>query len=107
MGDSQYSLVGSGSTILSARRALNGIREAEVEFSSARKRASMVVKHGDGLRVYTKGAPDMLFPKLACFLDAEFNILGLEDEADVPALIGSGKDTNINILNRVIKHFAK
>lgn len=40
-----------------------------IEFSSSRKRASVVVKHGNGVRVYTKGAPDMLFPKLRGVLD--------------------------------------
>jgi len=47
----------------------------EVEFTSTRKRASVVVKHtaADGseiARVYTKGAPDMLFPMLGGVLDS-------------------------------------
>jgi len=106
-GEASFSKESSGSRILQARKALNGVKEAEIEFSSSRKRASMVVKHGDGVRVYTKGAPDMLFPKLIGVLDASQNVLGLDDNSAVPKLIGSGEDTNINILNRVIKHFAK
>ena len=66
----------------------------------------MVVKNGDGVRIYTKGAPDMLFPKVVGILDKDFNLLGNDDNAPVPALIGDGEDTNMNILNRVIKHFA-
>ena len=41
-----------------------------VSFTSSRKRASVVVKNGDGVRVYTKGAPDMLFPMLSGVLDS-------------------------------------
>lgn len=33
-----------------------------IQFTSSRKKASMVVKTNYGVRVYTKGAPDMLFP---------------------------------------------
>jgi len=106
-GESNFSTESSGQKMLDARKVLNGVKEAEIEFSSSRKRASMVVKHGDGVRVYTKGAPDMLFPKLVGVLDANQNLLGLEDNAAVPSLIGGGEDTNINILERVIKHFAK
>ena len=33
-----------------------------IQFTSSRKKASVVVKTNEGVRVYTKGAPDMLFP---------------------------------------------
>jgi len=39
-----------------------------IPFSSSRKRGSIVLKHPsqDGMvRIYTKGAPDMLFPKVS------------------------------------------
>ena len=68
-GDINFNKALAGKNILHARKGLNAVKEAEIEFSSSRKRASMVVKHGDGVRVYTKGAPDMLFPKLAGVLD--------------------------------------
>lgn len=41
-----------------------------ISFSSSRKRASIVVRNGDGVRVYTKGAPDMLFPLLTGAIDS-------------------------------------
>jgi len=93
--------------MLAARKGLNAVKEAEVEFSSSRKRASMVVRQGDGVRIYTKGAPDMLFPRVVGILDANQNLLGNDDNAPVPPILGGGEDTNMSILNRVIKHFAK
>jgi len=97
----------AGKNILTARKELNNIKEAEIEFSSKRKRASMVVKTFEGVRVYTKGAPDMLFPKLVGVLDAERNLQDINASARVPSMLGGGEDTNINILNKVIKNFAK
>jgi len=67
----------------------------------------MVVKHGDGVRIYSKGAPEMIFEKLAGVLDTDGNVLDLNDSAFVPALVGGGQDTNLNILERVVKYFAK
>ena len=64
-GDSDYDKSEAGRKIFQAKKGLNQIKEAEIEFTSSRKLASMVVKHGDGVRIYTKGAPEMLFEKLA------------------------------------------
>lgn len=49
----------------------------------------------------------MLFPLLTGVLDAEQNLRGLDETATVPSILGGGEDTNINILNKVVKHFAK
>jgi len=92
--------------MLEAKKKVFDVQLDVVEFSSSRKRASVVVKHGDGVRIYTKGAPDMLFPLLTGVLDSNQSLQGLEDTATVPALLNGGQDTNINILNRVVKHFA-
>lgn len=105
-GDSDYDKSEAGRKIFQAKKGLNQIKEAEIEFTSNRKLASMVVKHGDGVRIYTKGAPEMLFEKLAGVLDADGKVLGLKDYASVPTLVGKGEDTNLNILDRVVKYFA-
>jgi magnesium-transporting ATPase (P-type) len=61
----------------------SGINLAVVEFTSKRKRASVVVKHTvqgkEMVRVYTKGAPDMLFPMLSGVLDSDMKLHGLEE----------------------------
>jgi len=54
-----------------AKKKVNDIVKDVVEFSSSRKRASVVVEHNGGVRIYTKGAPDMLFPLLTGVLDAD------------------------------------
>ena len=68
--DADFSKVKAESTILEAKKEVNEIVQCVVEFSSSRKRASVVVKHNGGVRVYTKGAPDMLFPLLTGVLDS-------------------------------------
>ncbi len=105
--DAGFNKANAGKAMQDAKKEVNNIELAVVEFSSSRKRASVVVKHNGGVRIYTKGAPDMLFPLLTGVLDANQNLQGLEETSAVPALLGGGEDTNINILNRVVKHFAK
>ena len=65
------------------------------------------MKHGDGVRVYTKGAPDMLFPRLSGVLDSSGQAQSLDATSPVPTLLGGGEASNIDILNMVVKHFAK
>ena len=50
----------AGKAMLDAKLKVNEKNDGLdiVEFSSSRKRASIVVHHGDGVRIYTKGAPD-------------------------------------------------
>ena len=81
---------------------------ANVEFTSKRKRASVVVKHTapDGTemaRVYTKGAPDMLFPMLSGVLDSDETLHTLDEKTTY-----DGKDcTELEKLNMVTKKFAE
>lgn len=105
--DADFNKANAGKTILEAKKAVNNIELCVVEFSSSRKRASVVVKHNEGVRVYTKGAPDMLFPLLTGVLDSDMNLQGLDSSANVPELLGGGQASNIDILNKVVKHFAK
>lgn len=80
---------------------------AVVEFTSKRKRASVVVKHTingtEMARVYTKGAPDMLFPMLSGVLDSDMKSHPL-DEATT---YDGEATTEIGKLNLVVKKFAK
>jgi len=80
---------------------------AVVEFTSKRKRASVVVKHTvngtEMARVYTKGAPDMLFPMLSGVLDSDETLHTLDEKTTY-----DGKDcTELEKLNMVTKKFAE
>jgi len=77
-----------------------------VEFTSTRKRASVVVKHTvngtEMARVYTKGAPDMLFPMLSGVLDSDMGLHGLDEQTTY-----DGQEcTEIEKLNLAVKKFA-
>jgi len=80
---------------------------ANVEFTSKRKRASVVVKHTapDGTemaRVYTKGAPDMLFPMLGGVLDSNMKLAPMDGQTSY-----DGEECNeLEKLNKVVKKFA-
>lgn len=61
-----------------------------ISFSSSRKRASIIIRNPEKegtdqeVRVYTKGAPDMLFDKLAGVLDADGNIQSIDGGVACP-----------------------
>lgn len=78
-----------------------------IEFTSKRKRASIVVKtqvNGTEMaRVYTKGAPDMLFPMLEGVLDSDMNVHALNEATEYD---GENCD-QIGKLNKVVVKFAK
>jgi magnesium-transporting ATPase (P-type) len=56
-----------------------------ISFSSSRKRASIVVRNPEKrgtnqeVRVYTKGAPDMLFERLSGVLNAKGDVCGVDE----------------------------
>jgi magnesium-transporting ATPase (P-type) len=54
-----------------------------IDFTSKRKRASIVVKHTvngtDMVRILTKGAPDMLFPMLSGVLDSDMKVHPMDE----------------------------
>jgi len=87
-----------------------------ISFSSSRKRASIVVRNPakegtDGeVRVYTKGAPDMLFDKLSGVVDGEGNVNAVDDSIDCPPeLLEIGNEsqtTYLGILEKTVKLFA-
>jgi len=87
-----------------------------ISFSSSRKRASIVIRNPEEegtdkeVRIYTKGAPDMLFPKLSGVLDAEGNTKGIEDSVSCPpelVKIGNEHETTyLGILEKTVKLFA-
>jgi len=89
-----------------------------VPFTSSRKRASIVVRRpgfegtNNEVRVYTKGAPDVLFDKVNYVLNDEGRIKYFSDETNVPMkLIKEGEPVGTNdsfrgIFERTVKLFA-
>lgn len=87
---------------------------ALISFSSSRKRASIVVRdeskagtNGE-VRVYTKGAPDMLFPLCTGVIDGNGDVQGVSDQCDAPQEVDGieGDDTYMGILEKSVKLFA-
>jgi magnesium-transporting ATPase (P-type) len=90
-----------------------------IQFTSSRKRASIVVRNPElegtenEVRVYCKGAPDMLFEYTSNVLCADGSIQSLDDETSVPfELLNSGEgdsttDTHKGLFERSVKKFAK
>jgi Ca2+ transporting ATPase len=89
-----------------------------VSFSSSRKRGSIAVRNPAAtgtdreVRVYTKGAPDMVLESTTQVLAADGSIASLEDTVAVPAELLSGSeqegltDTHRGLFNRTVKKFA-
>lgn len=70
-----------------------------IQFTSSRKRASIVVRNPNlegtdrEIRVYCKGAPDMLFDYTTSVLCADGSTQYLEDQTNVPfELLNNGED---------------
>lgn len=90
-----------------------------ISFSSSRKRASIVVRNpakagtNEEVRVYTKGAPDMLFDFTSHCITKDGSIAQLTDSTSVPdELLMDGEsngvnDTHRNLFERTVKKFAE
>lgn len=88
-----------------------------ISFSSSRKRASIVVRNPERagtdqeVRVYTKGAPDMLFDKLSGILNANGDVCPTNQTVDCPKELleigNESKTTLMGILEKSVKLFAK
>jgi Ca2+-transporting ATPase len=55
-----------------------------IQFTSSRKKASVVVKTDKGVRIYTKGAPDMLFPYVDNILTQNGSVDNINSNIKVP-----------------------
>jgi len=58
------------------------------------------------VRIYTKGAPDMLFEKLAGVLGEDEAVLGIDDDCELPIELGGGSDMHLGLLEKTVKNFA-
>jgi len=99
------------------RNELNDENTLElISFSSSRKRASIIVRNAEKegtdqeVRVYTKGAPDMLFDRLSGVIDGNGDVQGCDDSVDCPdELLEIGNEqctTYMGILEKTVKLFA-
>ena len=101
----------------------NGLTEENtisvIQFTSSRKRASIVVRNPElegtdrEIRVYCKGAPDMLFDFTTQVLCPDGSTQYLEDQTTVPVeLVNNGEnddtqDSHRGLFERTVKKFAK
>lgn len=89
----------------------------QIPFTSTRKRGTIVVRNPDlegtdqEVRVYCKGAPDMVFLDTANVVTADGEIVDIQDETDVPTDLLNGDsegttDSYMGIFERTVKKFA-
>ena len=90
---------------------------ALISFSSSRKRASIVVKYADKagqsdeVRIYTKGAPDMLFNMTTNVKLADGSVTSFDDTTVIPdELLSAGQTsetgTHRELYEKTVKKFA-
>jgi magnesium-transporting ATPase (P-type) len=90
---------------------------ALISFSSSRKRASIVVKYAekagqdDEVRVYTKGAPDMLFNMTSNVKLADGTVVSFDDTTVIPdELLTAGQTSETGtyreLYEKTVKKFA-
>ena len=95
------------------KKSLADVKETVIQFTSQRKKASVVVKTDTGYRIYCKGAPDILMPATNWIVLQDGNVAAIDAEAAVdPSLLTAGEsegvqDSGMGILNRTISQFAK
>ena len=88
----------------------------KIPFSSSRKRGSIVLRNptktgtNQEVRIYTKGAPDMLFPKVSKVLNADGKACSNDDGVDCPDILkhvgNEDTTTYMGILEKTVKFFA-
>lgn len=89
-----------------------------IQFTSSRKRASIVVRNPDlagtdrEVRVYCKGAPDMLFDYTTSVLCADGSTQYIDDQINVPSELlnedeNSTTDSYRGLFERTVKKFAE
>jgi len=89
-----------------------------ISFSSSRKRASIVVKYpakagqDDEVRIYTKGAPDMIFDSTTNVKLADGSIASFDDTTEIPTELLNADETSATgtyreLYERTVLKFAK
>lgn len=95
-----------GQACVDHKKVLGDIQEDIIAFTSARKKASIIVKTDGGYRIYTKGGPDFLGAAITKIIGNDGQTYEIDDE--VPADEGLGEvNTGRDILSRTVEIFAK
>lgn len=114
-----FNKVMSGQECLDQRNLLSEENTcALISFTSKRKRASIVVKYpakaggNDEVRVYTKGAPDMIFDSCTNVMCADGSIVSFDDQTEIPAELLNADESSAtgsyrDLYERTVKKFAK
>ena len=84
----------------------DGIYEDVIAFTSARKKASIIVKTDGGYRMYTKGGPDFLGKAVTKIVGSDGEVYDMND--NVPADGGFGdENTGHDIIDKTVVQFAQ
>ena len=79
-----------GQELVNHKKSLDDIQENIIAFTSARKKASIIVKTDSGYRMYTKGGPDFLGSAVTKIVGSDGNTCGMDDEVPADAILGDG-----------------
>ena len=88
------------------KKKLDNIQEDIIAFTSARKKASIIVKTDGGYRMYTKGGPDFLGSAVTKIIGNDGNAYDLESEVPADEAFGYG-NTGKDIIDKTVAQFAK
>ena len=79
-----------GQELVNHKKSLDDIQENIIAFTSARKKASIIVKTDSGYRMYTKGGPDFLGSAVTKIVGSDGNTYSMDDEVPADAILGDG-----------------
>lgn len=109
----------TGEEAIAKKKELDSKILETVSFTSKRKKASVVVRNkekegtDEEVRVYCKGAPDMLFPALNFIIGANGQKIPISSKMQVSNSLlldeeqsNGAQDTGMGILERTVKKFA-
>lgn len=69
----------------SKKDELSDLKESVIQFTSQRKKASIIVKTDTGYRLYCKGAPDMLIPETNWIVLGDGQVYPMDEDNEVDA----------------------
>ena len=77
-----------------------------IAFTSARKKASIIVDTGSGIRIYTKGGPDFLGKAVTHIIGTDGARYSLDDTVPADPVLGSDINGH-EVISKTVNLFAK
>ena len=95
-----------GQACVDHKKKLADCQAAVIAFTSARKKASVIVDTGSGYRIYTKGGPDFLGKAVTHIIGTDGARYSLDDTVPADAILGSDI-TGHEVISKTVNLFAK